>query len=235
MKRFFCIAIIAAFVLQMHAATYMRGNEGLFEPSSEHFFANLKAVTGLGLNPVKGFQDEGIYASLLTVCEKPTLSLGDSSKPVAVAGDGIGAIWSSADHQCTLLYCDAIPEAANKKSLVDHIAQELSANVSCGDASAVDMTPADYILSSKALRRNDHIPGDSICLYMLPFPGSMRLTLDGWKYLSETRFPHAHCLGLLVIRPSKSPLRFKILLSDKGFRQKDKYIKKILKSIRFEE
>ena len=199
MKRFFCLAIIVAFALQMHAATSIQGNEGRFEPSSEHFFADIEAITGLGLNPVKGFQDEGIYVSLLTFCDKPTLSLGPSSKPVAIAGDGIGSIWSSVDHQCTLLYCDAIPEAANKKRLVDHIAQELSANVSCGNTSAVDITSTDYILSTKSLRWSNKMPSDSICLYLLPDTECMRLTLDDWKYLSETRFPHAHCLGLLGI------------------------------------
>ena len=217
----------------------MQGNEGLYVPSSEHFFADLKDITGFELNPVKGFQDEGIYASLLMFCDKPTISLVNSRKAVAMAGDGVDAIWSSSDHQCTLLYCgDMVADsdvAAKKKRLVDHIAQEMSANVSCRDASSVVVNPAEYILFTKALRHAQGTSGDTICVYLLPDPGCMRLALDDLKHLSETRFPHDRCLGVLVTGRSANPLRFKLLLSEKGFRHKNKYIKQLMKSIRFEE
>ena len=228
MKRLLCFAWIAAFALQTHASTFTMGND----TSSEHYFEEIKAVTTRGLNPVKGFFDEGIYISILTFCDKPNLYLGASSEPVAYAGDGIGAVWSSVDHQCTILYCD--PMWGKNDRLVDLVNSDLSANVSCRDTSAVEINPADYIILAEALKQTKETPGDSICLYWLPDPGCMRLALDGWRYLPETRFPHAHCLGLLVTKPSNYPLRFKLLLSDKGFRQKDKYIKRILKSIEFE-
>ncbi len=228
MKRLLCFAWIAAFALQTHASTFTLGND----TSSERYFVIIKANTDRGLNPVKGFLDEGIYSSMLSFCDKPTLYLGPSSEPVAFAGDGIGAIWSSADHHCAILYCD--PIWGKNDRLVDQVNYDLSANVSCRDTSAVEINPADYIILAEALKQTKETPGDSICLYWLPDPGCMRLALDGWRYLPETRFPHAHCLGLLVTKPSNYPLRFKLLLSDKGFRQKDKYIKRILKSIEFE-
>ena len=56
MKRLLCFAWIAAFALQTHASTFTLGND----TSSERYFVIIKANTDRGLNPVKGFLDEGI-------------------------------------------------------------------------------------------------------------------------------------------------------------------------------
>jgi len=79
---------------------------------------------------------------------------------------------------------------------------------------------------------------DSVFIYEFPKPENIFLMNDIFEYpLGSFRKKYmSHCIGIIVLRGDGiAEVHFKMFLSDKGYMHKDKYIDKLLASIRFEE
>lgn len=239
MKQNTCILLLFGLMMQAHAFPYVQGAP--YRPSFDSYAEYMRGEYDVILKPVKGFTDEDNYYSSLIFSDRPSIRLEDAFAPAALAGDSFGPIWSSSDKHCTICYCDEVHKLPDEELHMapgyraycptDLINKELQGNVADGTGNTPEMRGG--LISVQSARQVGLSDKDSIYIYCFPQPERMSFLPAQDEEMPN--LPHDACIGLLISGQNAEYMRFKILLSDKGFRQKDKYIKKILKSIRFEE
>ena len=238
-KKYIGVLLLCGLMMQAYAFPYVEGAP--YKPSFDSYAEFMRGESGVILKPVKGFTDEDNYYSSLLFSDRPSVRLEDAFAPVALAGDSFGPIWSSSDKHCTICYCDEmhkLPDEELRMALgyreyrpMDLINKELQGNMADGKGNSQEIK--DFLISVQSAKQLGLSDKDSVYIYIFPQPERISFLLA--QDAEMLRIPHDACIGLLISGQNAEYMRFKMLFSDKGLRKKDKYIKKILKSIRVEE
>lgn len=238
-KKYIGILLLFGLTIQAHAFPYVEGAP--YKPSFESYAEYMRGESGVVLKSIKGFTDEDNYYSSLIFSDRPSIRLEDAFAPVALAGDSFGPIWSSSDKQCAICYCDEMHKLPDEELRLapgnrpyyptDLINKELQGNMADGTGNAQEIR--DFLISVQSAKQVGLSDNDSIYIYYFPQPERMSFLPAQDEEMPN--LPHDACIGLLISGQNTEYMRFKMLLSEQGLRQKNKYIKKILKSIRFEE
>lgn len=181
-------------------------------------------ISNIYLKPLAGFKDTERYETMWGATE-----LGPSRQ---CAADWAGPTFLSKNEDCLIMYARFPTEFTSPRGEAQW---EISSNLY---AKGIKIDISDYLSVEPILKTTKGATEtDSVFVYVIPKPEDVFLTNDVVNEpLEAFRKEHlSHCIGIIVQRKGTTVMHFKVLFSEKGFRQKDKYIKKILKNIRFEE
>ncbi len=187
----------------------------------ESYTQYLKGSKGIDVQSMKGFFSPVEYDALWI----SNWELTDVSKRwLPTHGEMMAFEAESKDGECKVYFSSEASLELPCGSACKTAEYEIGSNLSYGDANDYPTFELNDYMDVRARQG-----GDTVIVYNLPNVDVIRFATNDGRFALDGRYRHAS--GIIVTRDSQL-LRLKVVFTEKRFSSKDKYLDRIIKSIK---